>query len=790
MTKQREGYIKAKAEYELVYKGKESKSKILTNTLVAPLQEIRVFNDDNPWEDGWRNMLIFGDNLMALKTLYDDLKEGGLNKYGLRNKIKLIYIDPPFATKKDFMKDKEKAYRDKVIGAQFIEFLRKRLIFLREILADDGSIYVHLDQKKGHYIKSVLDEVFGESNFRNEIIWQKVRVSKAQSLSWGVVHDSVFFYSKTENFIFNTQYAGLSQSYIKSHYTNRDEGTGRIYQLCDLTQAGQGPSRIFGDKGEIAPPEGKHWIYRQTTITKLLDDERIVFTSGKMPRLKRYLDESKGTPITDIWEDIYPINSQALEKLDYPTQKPEDLLERIISASSNEGDVIVDCFAGSGTSLAVAEKLSRKWIGMDVGKLSVYTIQNRLINLTNQIGADVKDKRSQTQRIENLSEIEKTRGYFFISEKARNGELDITDDFFYSLHEFLKVLPRVDSFSLVCPEKKFHLTNIEEDDDGIKTIQRDHIAYKFSFIEEKEKSKNGEALKAKTFVVNNVGIYDKNKILKYNWNEYKDFVMKLFEVRSHPHSINGFHVDGYIGVNSAVIWNYPEKMNTAIDYEYVNQLHAYLGGKGGDRFFVILPKDSINFMEDDVQVGNTVYTFLKVPASVLIRLIEANRQGKTDALASFKQPKSENDVNEVIDAFGFDFISQPVVQYELLTGNEINGLFTDERLVIRLNEFYSDGLLYSPEDFKNFETLSLVMVDFNYKPESPFTLDQHFWGNDLVKGDAKTIEITLDPEKWVKDKLAVILIDIYGNEKSLVFKKEDFKHGNKSKKQRTTAKTE
>jgi 16S rRNA G966 N2-methylase RsmD len=151
-NKSPKGYIKVKAEYELVYADKEPKASILTNTLEAPLQQVRVFNEDNAWEDGWQNMLIFGDNLLALKTLYEDIKQDGQNKYGLRNKIKLIYIDPPFATKQDFMKDKEKAYADKVAGAKFIEFLRKRLVFLKEILADDGSIYIHLDWKKVHYM--------------------------------------------------------------------------------------------------------------------------------------------------------------------------------------------------------------------------------------------------------------------------------------------------------------------------------------------------------------------------------------------------------------------------------------------------------------------------------------------------------------------------------------------------------------------------------------------------------------------------------------------------------------
>jgi len=143
-------YVERTAVYELQYKGKKSEPDILSRTPAAPLQEMRSFNSDNPFSDDWRNLLIFGDNLLALKALYNDQR--GANRYGTKNKIKLIYIDPPFATKQDFMKDREKAYRDKVMGAQFIEFIRERLVLLREILADDGSICVHLDTKKSHYI--------------------------------------------------------------------------------------------------------------------------------------------------------------------------------------------------------------------------------------------------------------------------------------------------------------------------------------------------------------------------------------------------------------------------------------------------------------------------------------------------------------------------------------------------------------------------------------------------------------------------------------------------------------
>ena len=162
-------------EYQLVYEGKARREEVLAETPAAPWQLVRRFCADRPFEDGWRNLLVWGDNLLALRELLADQR--GPDRLGTRGKIKLIYIDPPFATRQDFMKDKEKAYQDKVLGSQFIEFLRRRLVLLREVLADDGSIYVHLDTKKSHYLKAVLDEVFGEENFQNEIIWERTERS-------------------------------------------------------------------------------------------------------------------------------------------------------------------------------------------------------------------------------------------------------------------------------------------------------------------------------------------------------------------------------------------------------------------------------------------------------------------------------------------------------------------------------------------------------------------------------------------------------------------------------------
>jgi hypothetical protein len=326
----------------------------------------------------------------------------------------------------------------------------------------------------------------------------------------------------------------------------------------------------------------------------------------------------------------------------------------------------------------------------------------------------------------------------------------------------------MDEFSLVCPEDKFHLSNYEEDENGIRLIVKDQITYKVSIIEPKNKPAKSQSLKAKSFILYNAGIYDKENILNLHWEQYKEFVMKLFEVRKNEHSINGFNVDGYIGVHSAYIWNYPERKKIAIDEDYVSELHSYLKGKAGDRFYVIAPTQSINFMQDEIKLGDTVYTFLKVPVSVLIRLIQSGE------LSSFKQPKSEENVNEVIDAFGFDFVSQPHVKYSLHKQKKKEGMFETDQFTIRLSEFYSDGLLYSPEDFKNFEALSLVLIDLDYEAD-PFTMDMHLWGKDLVKDEATPVEISIDAEKWKKAKLAVILIDEYGNEKKLVLDKKDFK---------------
>lgn len=773
-------YVELTKIYQLVYKGKKSKEEVIADTPAAPLQEVRSFNTDNPGPDGWRNMLIFGDNLMALKSLYEDQR--GPNHYGTRNRIKLVYIDPPFATKQDFMKDREKAYRDKVFGAQFIEFLRKRLILLREVLADDGSIYVHLDTKKIHYIKTILDEIFGEENFRNEIIWKR-QSAHNDSNQCGAIHDSILFYTKGSMCIWNEVLTQPSSDY-EQFFDQVESKSGRRYARGDLSAGG-----LSGGGYEYEYKGIKHiWRCPLSTMAKLDEEGRLHWPKKGVPRLKRYQDEFEGVPLQDLWLDLRVIHNQSNERVGYPTQKPETLAERIIKASSNENDIVLDAFAGSGTTLAVAEKLGRRWIGMDCGKLALYTIQKRLLNLNNQVGSVKKDDRKIEKRIRNFDDlIKSSAGLLLITEKAKKGELVVTDRFLNALHQVVSAAQKTGEFALICPEAKFQITEFDEDADGRRIVQKDGISYVFSMIEPKQKAEKEQPLKAKTFTLFNAGVYDNRAILEMDWRHYRAFVMKLFEVRDDPHRINGFSVDGYIGVDSALVWNYPEHKRLKLDEDFVSSLHSVLGGKAGDRLYVIAPVVSFSFMQDEIRHGETIYTFLKVPISVLTRLIENKLDG------AFKQPVSEADVNEVIDSVGFDFISQPVVKWKCLRLKpEDSGLFGRGKkdYVIRLTDFRSDTLASSPDDFKPFETLSMVLVDYDFDG-SVFDLDMVFWAEDLVAAELKRAGLQINggfadraaackqldisiPEEQATDRMMVIFMDKYGNEKKQVLSRKDF----------------
>lgn len=755
-------FVEATKDYKLMYKGKTRKEDIIANTPAAPLQKIRSFNSDNKFEDDyWNNMLIFGDNLLALKAIYEDQK--GPNHFRTKNKIKLIYIDPPFATKQDFMKDREKAYRDKIIGAQFIEFLRKRLILLKEILADDGSIYVHLDQKKGHYIKTILDEIFGEHNFKNEIFWKRtfnVGSSKGLANKFPVNTDVMYWYTKSDSYTYNRQFRPFNEGALKRY--DKEDKNGRFMWVPLKTVSSEKLKRLR-DSGEIREEPGM-----------------------KYARYKKYLDEDQGVTVDNAWDDVGQIatRSDNGERVDYPTQKPENLLKRIVSAGSNEGDIVLDCFMGSGTTISVSEKLKRRWIGIDCGKLSVYTTQRRVLNLLDTFYSSEKDQSREYERVSDFEEHSKSnsRGLFLIYEKARKGDLIITDVFLENLAKFISGNlsgGKEEEFSIACPEEKFQVKTLKvlvndgnsEAKAGERVVKVGRIKFIISFIQPKEKTVKSKPLKAKEFTLYHAGIYDNQLILQMNWEHYRPFVAQLFNIRLNQHKVHTVEADGYIGINSAYIWDYPNQKDLLLDEEYVRTLHEAIGGRAGDKFYVVAPISSLGFMQDEIKLGNTTYIFLKVPLSVLMALINKGEPG------ALKQPANETDVNEVMDAIGFDFISQPLVEFNLRKATSENkDLFnaSDNDLIIEITEFKSNTLAYDPDDFENFETFSMVMIDTNYNGEY-FSLHEIFWGDKVFDSEAKKAVIRLSEKSVSGEKMMIIFMDKYGNELKVIRTKKDFK---------------
>ncbi len=372
-------------EYELIYDGKEREEDILLNTLPASLQEVKTFGK-NWWSEDWNNMLIFGDNLPVLKTLVGDSK--------VKGKVRLIYIDPPFSTNHEFRSgylristisssaEDRVAYEDKLIGAEYLEFLRKRLIFLRELLADDGSIYVHIDWKKGHYVKVLMDEIFGEEHFINDITRIKCNPKNFPRPAYGNIKDMILVYSKTDNYIWNESKEEYTGEKIRKLFPKIDSD-GRRYTTNPLHAPGETKNGATGQiwKG-LPPPKGRHWRYHPDKLTKLDEQGLIEWSSTGNPRKKIYADEfiKKKKKRQDIWEFKDPAYPS------YPTEKNLEMLKVIIEASSNKGDLVLDCFAGSGTTLVAAEKVGRKWIGIDNSKLAIETTLKRLSALKGKRG--------------------------------------------------------------------------------------------------------------------------------------------------------------------------------------------------------------------------------------------------------------------------------------------------------------------------------------------------------------------------------------------------------------------
>ncbi len=359
-----------------------------------------------------KNRLYYGDNLQVLR---DYIPSGSVD---------LVYLDPPFNSRQDYnvlfaekdgsrsasqitafkdtwewneeaarsyeevvegggrVADAMRAFRTLLGGSDMLAYLAMmapRLVELRRVLKDTGSLYLHCDPTASHYLKLLMDGVFGTENFLTEIIWKRSSAhsdAKQGRKQHGRIHDTVLFYSKSGAWNWNSIFTDYDEDYVAKFYRHKEETTGRLYTLGDLTGPG---GAAKGNPSFDILGVTRFWRFSQAKVTKMLEEGRIVQAApGKVPRYKRYLDEMKGVSLQDVWTDIPPIGAQAQERLGYPTQKPEALLERILRASSNEGDVVLDPFCGCGTTVQVAQKLNRRWIGIDITHLAIGLIKTRL----------------------------------------------------------------------------------------------------------------------------------------------------------------------------------------------------------------------------------------------------------------------------------------------------------------------------------------------------------------------------------------------------------------------------
>ena len=353
-----------------------------------PLYEMEL--KEQIGQNSKHNLVIRGECLSACAYL----REKGIF-------VDLIYVDPPFASGADYAKkvyirrnpkvaaaiaqaeseleiDELKVFEEKMYGdiwdkERYLNWMYENLMAIKSIMSDEASIYVHLDYHIGHYVKVLMDEIFGEDNFRNEIIWKR-STAHNDSTGFANLHDCIFYYSKSSELYFDTPLVPYSQEYI-DHYYNKVDENGRRYLDRDLSAKGlKGSGYSYTWKGKDG-----YWRCPYTTMEKLDKENRLYYTSNGTPRYKQYLDEMEGVPAQDLWTDIYAVNSQAEERVDYATQKPEALLERIIKASSKDGMLMADFFGGSGVTAAVANKLGRRFIHCDIGINSIQTTRDRLL---------------------------------------------------------------------------------------------------------------------------------------------------------------------------------------------------------------------------------------------------------------------------------------------------------------------------------------------------------------------------------------------------------------------------
>ncbi len=529
------------------------------------------------------------------------------------------------------------------LGSEFLEFIRKRLILAKEILADDGSIYVHIDQKMGHYVKAILDEVFGKNNFVNEIIWNYGTYIGQTKKYFPRKHDNIYVYKKSNRNIFNL---------LRDDNLESDANYKRW-------------KKYFNDKNQIC---GDFYPEQDSKFNGYV--ERFIQENGRKPEKETdIILEISGKVIDDVWY-IQSVNPFAKERVNYPTQKPEELLDRIIKAATNPGDLIMDFFGGSGTTIAVAEKLGRKWITCDLGKLSYLTMQKRLLQIQN------------SRNLDNRTEYGKP---------------------------------------------------------------------------------------ARAFITCKLGMYDLGSTLNLEWDKYKHFVSQLFEYETKEIKTSGVKFDGEKRGFPVKVFNYIKYKESAVDYNYIYELHKSIKSKRYSRVYIVAPATRVDFIADYEELDDTRYYFLKVPYEMIEEL------HKTPFIKS-RQPRSKTDVNDIEEMKGFQFIYTPEVECSL----EVD----KKDIILKVSKFTSDPLNGCKKE--NFSTLSSIFVNYDYNDKAFLMDDVRFWNEiESKKKEDKDTKVIYDdnkpigiewkmPSELLGEKTVFIFTDIYGNDVTVLLSKEKY----------------
>ncbi len=457
--------FKNKSEIELLWNGKSYETtnvnlpfQIIENVdeprkKIEPELQGNLFDERGRKLRGWTNKLIWGNNSLILSSLLNGPTREDIEKQG---GIKLVYIDPPFDVGDDFEFEvqvgKQKLPKKRNALEQlafsdtwgkgedsFLSMIYERLVMIKSLMAEDASIYVHCDYRLNPVLRLVLDELFDKKNFVSQIIWKRTG-ARSQSKFINHIHDCILFYCKDkEKIIWNSYNTPYTDEYVDKYYRHKDKN-GRKFQDTSLIAPGKGYE--FEWKGVV-----KRWRHKKEKMEELEKNDLLFYSGNGVARFKRYLDESEGVPPQDIWLGLSNVNSQSNERLNYPTQKPEELIERIIKSSSNENDLVADFFCGSGTTLAVAEKLNRKWIGSDLGKFAIHTSRKRLITIQRN-----KEKNNENFRPFEVLNLGKYQREFFFKDylyKERDLKNDQAENHYYDLILNAYKAKKVEGFDLI-----------------------------------------------------------------------------------------------------------------------------------------------------------------------------------------------------------------------------------------------------------------------------------------------------------------------------------------------------